>query len=136
MAGLEMPRPKVIGPYLRMPEDAEQYPGRSLLGLCRGERPEKWRDQVYIESYNNITTTTTEFWARTVRTRDARYTLYPRGQGEQLFSLREDPDEQKNLAGDPAYASLRREMRDRLLEEVILQDYPHTPRECFSLGVH
>jgi arylsulfatase A-like enzyme len=136
MADLPAPKPEVIGPYLKMPEGAEAYPGRSLMGLCRGETPEDWREQVYIESYNNISSTTPDFWARTIRTEDWRYTLYPGGQGEQLFSLRNDPDEQSNLAGDAAYASVRLRMRDRLLEQVILQDYPHTPRELFSLGVH
>ena len=136
MAGLPQPTPKVIGEHLAMPEGAERYPGKSLLGLCRGESPERWRDQAYIESYNNITSTTPSFWARSARTADWRYTVYPGGQGEQLFSLRNDPDEQKNLAGDAGYAATRREMRDRLLEQVLLQDYPHTPRGLFSLGVH
>jgi arylsulfatase A-like enzyme len=135
MAGLSLPAPRSIGPYLKMPPGAEAYPGKSLFPLCRGEQPERWREQLWIESYNNITSTTPDFWARTVRTRDWRYTLYPGGQGEQLFSLREDPDEQHNLAGDARYSSARRELRDRLLEQVILQDYPHTRHSLFSLGV-
>ena len=51
---------------------------------------------------------------------------------DQLFRIGEDPEEQRNLAGDPACAGVRRELRDL----VILQDYPHSPREVFSLGVH
>jgi hypothetical protein len=27
-------------------------------------------------------------------------------------------------------------LRERLLERIILQDRPHTPRERFALGVH
>jgi hypothetical protein len=42
----------VIGPYLKLPDGSEQYPGRSLLGLCRGEKPDRWRDELEIESYN------------------------------------------------------------------------------------
>lgn len=135
MASLSLPSPRVVGPYLKMPAGAERYPGESLLPLCRGERPARWRDELEIESYNNISSTTPAFWARTIRTRDWRYTLYPGGQGEQLFSLRNDPDEQRNLAGDAGYRSTRGEMRDRLLEQVILQDYPHTRNDLFSLGV-
>ena len=135
MAGLTLPPPRSVGPYLKMPEGAEAYPGKSLLPLGRGGPPSRWRDELWIESYNNISSTTPAFWARTVRTRDWRYTLYPGGQGEQLFSLRNDPDEQRNLAGDSGYAAARREMRDRLLEKVILQDYPHTRHSLFSLGV-
>ena len=135
-AGLSAPAPRVIGPYLKMPVDAERYPGRSLLPLCRGEQPARWRDDVEIESYNNITSTTPAFWARTVRTPEWRYTMYPGGAGEQLFSLSNDPAEQRNLAGDAGYAKVRGEMRDRLLERVILQDYPHTRRGLYSLGVY
>ncbi len=139
MAGLPMPQPKVAAVLHLTREEiaaAEQYPGRSLLGLCRGEQPNNWRDGVEIESYNNINSTTPEFWARTIRTKDWRYTLYPRNTGEQLFSLKNDPDEQHNLVGDSNYARIRGEMRDRLLEQIILQDYPHTRRDCFSLGVY
>ena len=71
-----------------------------------------------------------------MRTADWRYTRYPNGTGEQLFHLAEDPDEQHNLAADPAHAATRNELRDRLLDLVILQDYPHTHRDLFALGVH
>ena len=70
------------------------------------------------------------------RTAEWRYTRYPGGTGEQLFHLAEDPDAQRNLAGDPAHAAVRNELRDRLLDLVILQDYPHTGRDLFALGVH
>ena len=65
-----------------------------------------------------------------------RYTLYPRGNGEQLFDLSVDPGEQTNLAGSPQHAGLRQELRDRLLELIIMQDYPKTRRELYALGVH
>jgi choline-sulfatase len=75
-------------------------------------------------------------WARTVRTDRWRYTFYPCGGGKQLFDVREDPQEQDNRAGDPACAAVRRELRDRLMEMAILQDYPLTQRELFGLGLH
>ncbi|HTM50092.1 MAG TPA: sulfatase-like hydrolase/transferase [Bryobacteraceae bacterium] len=134
MASLPLPKARRMGPYLK--QEPEVYPGRSLLGLCRGEQPKDWRGAAYMESYNNITTVRTGYWARSVRTRDWRYSMYPRGEGEQLFDLRNDPHETKNLAADPAYKASRAEMRDRLLEAVILQDYPHTPRALYALGVH
>ena len=134
MAGLPPPQPRTMGPYLK--ETPEVLPGKSLLGLCRGERPQMWRDAAYSESYNNITSASTVNWARTVRTSEWRYTMYPLSRGEQLFRLSEDPDEQRNLAGDATHAAVRREMRDRLLDLVILQDYPSTVRSLFALGVH
>ena len=134
IAGVEPPPPRTMGPYLR--EAPASLSGRSLLPLCRGEQPAAWRDAAYIESYNNISTATPRNWARTVRTADWRYTRYPDEAGEQLFHLAEDPDEQRNLAADPTCATVRNELRDRLLDLVILQDYPHTRRDLYALGVH
>jgi len=134
LAGLPYPEPTVMGPYHRGRPAA--LPGRSLVPLCQGRVPPDWRDAAYIESYNNIRGSEPMDWARTVRTRDWRYTLYPAGTGEQLFHLSDDPDETKNLAFEPRVAHVRQRLRDRLLELVVLQDYPHTPRERFALGVH
>lgn len=137
LAGLRFPPLPKAGPYLRgEAADIPQLPGRSLLPLCRGETPGDWRRDAYSESYNRITSRDPGDWARTLRTPRHRYTLYPRGKGEQLFDLREDPDEQTNLAADPGHAALRAELRDRLLERIILQDHPKPRRGLHALGVH
>jgi len=39
----------------------------------------------------------------TTGTKDSRYTFYPGNSGEQMFSLKNHPDEQKNLARDSSY---------------------------------
>ena len=136
MAGVAYPEPTVLGPYHQGPKP-RALPGRSLLPLCRGEAvPRDWRDAAYVESYNNITSSDTACWARTIRTSEWRYTMYPGGRGEQLFRIREDPNEMRNLAFDPRFASARTRLRDRLMELMVLQDYPHTPRSRFALGVH
>lgn len=130
------PLPK-MGPYLKVAQDdIEALPGRSLLGLCQGEQIGDWRDAAYSESYNAIWSITPGDWARTIRTREFRYTLYANGNGEQMYDLRVDPDEQRNIAPDLGYASVRQELRDRLLEQIVMQDYPKTRRELFALGVH
>jgi len=116
--------------------DIARLPGRSLLPLCRGEEVDEWREAAYCESYNNISSTNPGQWARTIRTKQFRYTFYPRGSGEQLFDLRADPDEQANLAMLPEHAGTRQELRDRLMELIVLQDYPKTRRDLFALGVH
>jgi arylsulfatase len=125
------------GPYLKVAqEEIEQLPGRSLLGLCRGETPRGWREAAYSESYNAIWSIAPGDWARTIRTSEFRYTFYAAGNGEQLFDLRTDPDEQHNVVADPAYAAQRQALRDRLLELIVMQDYPKTRRELYALGVH
>lgn len=135
LADLPAPLPRVAGPHWSG-EAVAGLPGKSLLPWCRGEQPNGWRDAVYIESYNNIDSRTPLNWARTVRTRDWRYTLYPGGTGEQLFHISDDVDEMRNLAGESSHADTRTAMRDSLLEEVLLQDFPHPPRDLFALGVH
>ena len=52
------------------------------------------------------------------------------------WHLTDDPDETRNLAHDPDGAEVRRRLRDTLLEAIILQDHPHTPRSLYQLGVH
>jgi len=134
IAGIESPAPRTLGPYLK--EHPEAYPGRSLMPAARGDGATVSRDTAYIESYNNIDTALPHHWARTVRTSRWRYTLYPSGGGEQLFDLEHDPDEQRNLAASTEHAGVRTELRDRLLELVILQDYPQPVRNLFAVGVH
>jgi arylsulfatase A-like enzyme len=107
-----------------------------LVELCRGSVPDHWREEAYVESYPYFGPETRGSWARTVRTARWRYTLYPEGNGEQLFDLEADPDEQKNLANDPAHAALRGELRDRLMEQIIRQDIPIPPRDLFMFGIH
>jgi arylsulfatase len=137
LAGQSLPPMPKLGPYLNMDAaDIPQLPGRSLLPLCRGETPADWRTAAYIESYNKISSADPGDWARSIRTERYRYTLYPCGNGEQLFDLMNDPDEQNNLVADPDHAHTRTELRDQLLELIILQDYPKPRRELYALGVH
>jgi arylsulfatase A-like enzyme len=124
------------GPYLKTDQaEIAHLPGRSLLGLCKGEEIAT-RDAAYCESYNAIWSIAPGDWARTIRTADFRYTFYAAGNGEQMFDLRADPDELRNVVADPAYAAQRQALRDRLLELIVMQDYPKTRRELFALGVH
>lgn len=132
MAGLAPPAAKVAGRNLK--EHPDVLPGRSLLPLCRGESPEAWRDDAYVESYSDVTNALPIHWARTVRTARYRYTCYAAGGGEQLFDLSADPDETVNLAAAASHRRVRRDLRDRLMERIILQDYPHPPRGLFAHG--
>ena len=133
LAGVEYPPPPILGPYNNEPPGT--LPGHSLVPWLKGKTPTEWPDDAYIESYDSLRTAHYSHWSRTVVTADWRYSWYA-DRAEQLFDLKNDPNELTNLAHDPAYSSIRNEMRDRLLERVIMQDWPHTRRELFAHGVH
>ncbi len=117
-------------------KDIPATEGRSLAPWTRGETPGGWRTEAYSESFATYGNIERRNWARTVRTHDHRYTLYAGGGGEMLFDLRRDADEQTNLAGDPAHAAVRAEMRGRLLERIVGQDDPLPTRGLFEMAGH
>jgi arylsulfatase len=93
-----------------------------------------WRACGYAESYNDIFSGRLNQWARTIRTARHSYTVFLRKTGEHLFDLKTDPQEEKNLAAEPAHAEIRRQLRNQLFEKVVEQDYPHTLRERRVFG--
>ncbi len=113
----------------------EHFPGRSLRPLLAGEPPTDWRESAYVESFNNIYSANPAHWARTIRTERYRYTRYPAHGGEQLFDLSCDAEERTNLAADPEHEAVRGRLRDRLLDRMILQDHPITPRDLVAFGM-
>ncbi len=137
MSGTSMPILPKIGDYLQVaPEQLPILPGNSLLPYCRKEEPLRRRSYAYIESFNTIRKFDPGDWARTIRTKQYRYTYYPRSNGEQLFNLEDDGAEQRNLCMTPEYENKKQELKDMMLEAVIMQDYPKTRRSLFAFGVH
>ncbi len=137
MSGCSLPPiPSMLGPYLKIdPARLSESYGKSLISLCKGDEKDI-RPFAYVESYNPIWSIEYIDWARSVRTAEYRYTYYPNESGEQLFNIKEDPNEQHNLAGDAKYAELKYKLKGILLEMIIKQDYPKTRRNLFNLGVH
>ena len=100
-------------------EQPRQLPGRSLLPLALGKRDVEWRE--YLVSQNNLAQTgvvdgikpTME--GRMVRTGRYKYCLYQYGnRREALYDMQKDPQEKRNLAGDPLHSEVVRENRKRL----------------------
>jgi hypothetical protein len=87
-----------------------------------------------IQSNNNHFEATPTSWARTIRTERHRYTRHLNGGGEQLFDLREDPDEQHNLAHDPEFKELRDTLLARVADANVTDGYPTSPRQLFKIG--
>ncbi len=86
------------------PDELELLPGRSFLGLCRGEALADWPDTVFGE-YGDLR-----------MARSGRFKLIMRyGRGsDQLFDLVDDPRETSNVATIAAYRPVLEGLRDRL----------------------
>ena len=94
--------------------------GRSLLPALRGRGQGPWRDAVFSESdyafkpvreYLGLDPADARCFM--IRTERWKYILYE-GYPPQLFDLEKDPDEFRDLAGDPAHAGTCADMRERL----------------------
>ena len=87
-----------------------QVQGRSLRPLL-GRRTPAWRTEIFCE----------ELWdhpeiprSECVRTERWKYIQYPaHPEYVELFDLANDPDEKRNLAGDPGHARVLAELRER-----------------------
>lgn len=95
--------------------------GRSFVPLLRGARV-AWRD-AFLYEYNYEKQFPYTPNVRGVRTERWKYIRYPNGDGTpdkftaELYDLKSDPYELRNLIADPAYAARRAEMQT-LLERV------------------
>ncbi|MFN0129438.1 MAG: sulfatase [Verrucomicrobiales bacterium] len=92
--------------------------GRSWKQLVNGGDP-SWRSAWFYEyNYEKQFPYTPNI--RGVRTADWKFIRYPHGDGSpdrhlpELYHLREDPGERKNLASDPVHAGTRRELKQML----------------------
>ena len=95
--------------------------GRSLLPFLRGEEPSDWRDFAVSEYDYSMTPQARKLG---VSPRDARLFMLADKQWKfihaeggfrpMLFNLVDDPDEYRDLGGDPAYGEIIAMMYDRL----------------------
>jgi arylsulfatase A-like enzyme len=106
---------------LGVPIPGHRVEGRSLLPLLHGQQP-AWRDHVYSElDYGfkgarlTLGRTPQESRAFSIRTATHRYVNWL-DLPEQLFDLQADPNEMQDLGRDAGSATLRAQMRDRLLD--------------------
>jgi len=83
--------------------------GMSLLPYLHGESPETWRDEIHTQC-NGVELYYTQ---RSVMTRDYRY-VFNGFDRDELYDLHADPHEMRNLADDPVYEAVKREMCGRL----------------------
>ena len=108
--------------------------GRSLRPLLEGKPPADWRRSIYYVYFENSwllhgkgkdamsDPSFAYFTAHRVSphrgVRTERYKLiqyYSEGEYWELFDLQKDPDELKNLYGDPAYGSITADLKQELM---------------------
>lgn len=96
---------------------------RSLMPAVRGEEF-AGRRYVYCESARDVNFTTNDYQTM-IRSRDWKLVHFVGENDGQLFDLRNDPDEVRNLWADPACAEKKRELLDALLEWRIRSQCEH-----------
>ncbi len=100
--------------------------GRSLLPFLDGKTPKGWREAAHWEfDFRSVSKgdaerrfglTTRQCNLAVVRGDRFKYVHFAGGLPSLLFDLQEDPGETRNLAGDPAFSSVRLEMAEWLLD--------------------
>ncbi|RAJ69861.1 arylsulfatase A-like enzyme [Streptomyces sp. Amel2xB2] len=119
-------------------EPPERMQGRSLVPLLRGESPEDWRDAVYYRYYMHLDHDHRVQASYGIRTRTHKLIRYPghgsgasgasteqREPGWELFDLVRDPEELHDRYGDPEYAAVAEELKERLAQ--LQEQYGDTP---------
>ncbi len=97
--------------------------GRSLMPLLRDEAPADWRDEIHTQC-NGVEIYYTQ---RSVRTATHKY-VYNAVDFDELYDLVADPDEMHNVADDPAYADIKRDLVRRMWRFAYReQDTAHNP---------
>lgn len=86
-----------------------EYIGMSLVPFLKGKKPEKWRDAVYTQTNGN------ELYGiqRSVMTKEWKY-VYNGFDYDELYNIREDPDETTNLIGNPDCDAIVKDMCKRM----------------------
>jgi N-acetylglucosamine-6-sulfatase len=103
-------------------EPAKQYQGRSLLPLLKGASPADWRRSFLIEYFSDTVFPRMNKMAyQAVRNDRWKYIHYTEQTGaDELYDLRADPYELKNLINEPTaaapLAAMQRELEQLLVE--------------------
>ena len=128
--------------------------GQSLLPIIRGNEVSNWKDSVFSEidySFNEarkiLNIGASDARAYMIRNNDWKY-IYYKGFPPQLFDLKNDPDEFKDLGQSPDHSKIIEEMKDILLkritnrknrvaatDEFVLKERDYTKDDGIMIGV-
>ncbi len=93
------------------------FTGESLMSFLQGKTPKTWRDALHTQC-NGVELYYTQ---RSVMTRNYKYVFNGFDQDE-LYDLRNDPHEMRNLANDPQYEPVKRNLCRRLWQFAYEED--------------
>ena len=97
--------------------------GRSLVPLLQGTTPPDWRSSFLIE-YNTDTVfpRVRNMGYKALRTRRWKYIRYKELDGmDELYDLKADPYEMRNVVGDPDSVEIRQQL-DRELDRLLADE--------------
>lgn len=92
-------------------EKANDCSGSSLMPFFRNEAPADWRTAVFTQ-FNGVELYYTQ---RCVRTKEYLY-VFNGFDYDELYDLRADPHEMHNVAADPTYEPIKKELATRMWE--------------------
>jgi arylsulfatase A-like enzyme len=114
------------------------FTGASLVPFIKDEGPLRWRDELHTQC-NGVELYYTQ---RSVMTNDFKY-VFNGFDWDELYDLRIDPDEMRNVANDPAYETVKRDLCRRMWrfahseDDTVINPYitvglaPYGPAEAF-----
>jgi N-acetylglucosamine-6-sulfatase len=114
----------------------DYFDGKSFYRLAKGERIKNWRTDLLYEYYweFNFPSTPTTFALRTDRYKFIMY--HGIWDTEELYDLKKDPQEMRNLINEPGYLGVVADLRAKLFDK--LESSPHAMQvpftEKFSTG--
>jgi arylsulfatase A-like enzyme len=109
--------------------------GKSLLQLVENSKTLDRPDAVLVETYGSCANTDYALTAKSVMTRNARYTRLGSGH-EMLFDLIADPHESKNLAAVASEQSHKAELQTLMLDLLSRQNIPLPSRNRHPFANH
>lgn len=90
-------------------EAGREFSGASLTPFLADERPDDWRDEIHGQC-NGVELFYTQRW---VQTKQFKY-VFNGFDDDELYDLRGDPHELRNVSENPAYAQIKRDMVRRM----------------------
>jgi arylsulfatase A-like enzyme len=105
----------------------EYVQGRSLLPILLGQRPaDQHRDYVFSEYYNAWTHK--HAYGSMLRTTDEKVVVYHGTDQGELYDLKNDPDEFKNLWNDSSHTSMKLRLMKACFDASVFTMDPSPPR--------